>query len=121
MSGGCDALNVGVACFVVVIVIVVGRSCNPRRVLLSPFLAALGILLSALDDDDGWCCFAAAGDHFPTAWDRERFDCLLVGGILDGHAEQLLSGVPKNVIRCMEGRRLLCVMHTTPDAFDLVP
>jgi hypothetical protein len=40
--------------FLVVIVVVVDRACNPLRVLLSPLLAALGILLGALDDDAGW-------------------------------------------------------------------
>jgi hypothetical protein len=54
-------------------------------------LAIHGVLFGALDDDVGWCCFAAAGDG-------ERPDHLLAGGIQGGDAEQLLGGVPDDVI-----------------------
>jgi hypothetical protein len=51
-----------------------------------------------LDDEAGWHHFTVVGDRFLAAWDREGSDCLLVGGILGGDAEQLLRGVPDDVI-----------------------
>jgi hypothetical protein len=41
------------------------------------------------------------------AWDGERSDCFLAGGVLGGEAKQFLEGVPENVIRCPERRQLL--------------
>jgi hypothetical protein len=103
-----DVLHVGVIHFLFIIV-VVGHGSNPLRVPLSPLLAALGILLGALDGDAGWCHVGAARGHFPAAWDRERSGYLIVGDVLDGDAEQLPGGVPENVIRCLEGQYLLRV------------
>jgi hypothetical protein len=40
--------------------------------------------------------------------------CLIAGGVLGSDTEQLLSGVPDNVIRCPEGRRLVRVMYAAP-------
>jgi hypothetical protein len=49
--------------YLLIIVIVVSCGCNPIRVLLSPLLAALGVLLGSLDGATGWCRFAAIKDH----------------------------------------------------------
>jgi hypothetical protein len=76
-----------------------------------PLLATLGVLLGILDGDVGWHRLAAAGDHFLAAWDRERFSFLLASGVLGDDAEQLLSGVPKNVVQWPKGRRWLRVTH----------
>jgi hypothetical protein len=60
--GSSDVLHVEAARFLVVIVVIVSHGWNPLRTLLSPLLAALGIL----DGDIGWH-HAATGDHFPAA------------------------------------------------------
>jgi hypothetical protein len=66
--GGHDVLLVAVVRFLVVVVIdVTGRDYSPLRALLSPLLAALGIILGALDGEVGWHCSAIAGDRFPIA------------------------------------------------------
>jgi hypothetical protein len=49
--GSCDILLVGTICFIVVIVVVVGRGCNPLWETLFHLLAALGILLGILGSD----------------------------------------------------------------------
>jgi hypothetical protein len=116
--GGNDALHVRVVCFLVVIIIViVGRGHNPLRAPLSPLLATLGILDSGI----GWCRFAAAEDRFPAIKGKEWFGCLLASGVLGSDAEQLLGGVPENIIWCPEGRRLSRVTHTTLNAFGPSP
>jgi hypothetical protein len=56
-----------------------------------PLLVALGAPLGVSDGSGGWC-------HIDAAWDREKFGCLLVGGVLGGDVVQLLGGVPKNII-----------------------
>jgi hypothetical protein len=101
VPGGHDALLVVVICFFVVI-IGDGYSWNPLRVLLSPLLATLGILLCVLDGDAGWHCLAIAGDHFPAVWNRERPDRLLIDGVLDGDIEQFLVGVADDVVQWSE-------------------
>jgi hypothetical protein len=60
---GGDALHIGAACFLVIINVIVGRGCNPLRMLISPLLATLGIF----DGGVGWHRFATVGDYFPTA------------------------------------------------------
>jgi hypothetical protein len=90
MPGSCDLLHVGVV-RLLVIIIIVSRGCNPLRAPLSPLLSAPGVLLSALDGDVGRHHFVATGDG-------ERPNRLLAGGILRGEAEQLLGGVPDDVI-----------------------
>jgi hypothetical protein len=61
--GGSNALHVGAAHFLIVVVVAVSRVCNPLRVPLLPLLAALGIL----DGDARWHRFDAVEDCFPTA------------------------------------------------------
>jgi hypothetical protein len=95
---GRDVLLVGVVHFLVVVIVVAGRNCKPLRMPLSPLLAAFGIHLGALDGDAGWRRSATAGDRFPAAWDRERPSHLLIGGVLDGDIEQILDGVPNDII-----------------------
>jgi hypothetical protein len=95
-----------------VIIIVVNRGCNPLRA--PPLLTTLGVLLGALDGDVGRHCFVAVRDYFPTTGDGERLGRLIDVGILGSDAEQLLSGVPDNVIRCLEGWRLVRVMYPAP-------
>jgi hypothetical protein len=51
--GGRDAPHVEAICFLVIIVVIVGRGCNPPRVPLSPILASPGVLLGVLDGDVG--------------------------------------------------------------------
>jgi uncharacterized membrane protein YhhN len=70
--GGRDAHQVGAIHFLIIIVIIVGHNRKPMRASLSPLLAAL---LSVLDGDVGWHCFAAKWDHFR---DGERVGSLLV-------------------------------------------
>jgi hypothetical protein len=65
-----------------------------------PLLAALGTALGVLAEGVGWRCVVASYGRFPAAWDREKFGCLLVVGILGGDVVHLLGGVPKNVVRC---------------------
>jgi hypothetical protein len=113
-ASGHDILYVVAVSFLVVIVIVVNRGCNSLRVALSPLLVVLVVLLGALDGDAGWHCSAAINHCFPTVGDSERPDHLHVGGVLGGNAEQLLTGVPDDVIRCPKARRLLCIMHAAP-------
>jgi hypothetical protein len=60
-----NVLLVRVICFLVVTVVVASRDCNQLRALILPLLAALGILLGALDGNVGWRRSAAAGDYFP--------------------------------------------------------
>jgi hypothetical protein len=74
--------------FLAIVNIVVSHDCNPLRVLLSPLLATLGILPSALDDGARWCRSSATRDHFPATWDRKRSARLFIGGILGGDVEQ---------------------------------
>jgi hypothetical protein len=111
IHGGCDMLLVGAVRFLVIIAVIVNHSCNPLRTLLSPLLAALGVLHGVLGSNIGWRRFAAAGGCFPTTWDKESFGCLLAGGVLGGDVEQFLGSVPKNVIQSPEGRWLSCVAH----------
>jgi hypothetical protein len=40
-----------------------------------------------------------------------KFGHLIAGGILGGDVVQLLGGVPENIIRYLEGWRLLCIRH----------
>jgi hypothetical protein len=68
-----------------------------------PLLATLGAPLSISNGGGGCCSVAAAWGCFPTARDREKFCCLLAGGILGSDAMQLLDGVPENVVLCPEG------------------
>jgi hypothetical protein len=72
---------------------------NPLTAPLSPLITALGIF----DGDNRWHRFAAVGDHFPTIRDREWFGCLLASDALGGEAKQLLSGISKNTVQCLEG------------------
>jgi hypothetical protein len=62
--GGHNALLIRAIHFFVVVLVVV-RGYNPLRVPLSPLLAALGILLGALDGDVGWWHSAATGGCLP--------------------------------------------------------
>jgi hypothetical protein len=84
---------------------------NPLRVLRSHLLVTLGILLGALDGDARWRRSAAAGDRFPTAQDKERTDRLLIGAILGGDVDQLLGGVPDDIISSPKTWWLPRVMH----------
>jgi hypothetical protein len=81
---------------------------------LSPIIVTIGVLLGILGGDVGWCHFTAVESHFPAAWDRKRLGGLLAGGILFGEAEQILGGVPKNIIQFPKGPWLLCDAHVTP-------
>jgi hypothetical protein len=107
--GSCNVLLVGAVHFLVIVVI----SCdyNPLRVLRSHLLVTLGILLGALDGDARWRRSATAGDRFPTAQDKERTDSLLVGAILGGDVDQLLGGVPDDIISSPKTWWLPRVMH----------
>jgi hypothetical protein len=109
--GGHDILLIRVICFLVVIIVVVGRDCNPLRVPLSLLLATVGVLLGTLDGDARWRRSAAAGDRFPTAQDKERTDRLLIGAILGGDVDQLLGGVPDDIISSPKTWWLPRVMH----------
>jgi hypothetical protein len=100
--------------FLVIIIFVVGRDCNPLGAPLSPLLAALGILLHTLDDYAGWHRLATTRVRFLDARDKERPGHHLITGILGGDVEQLLGGVPNNVVLCPIVRRLPGVMHVTP-------
>jgi hypothetical protein len=59
--------------------------------------------------------------RFPTTWDWEKFGCRLIDDILGGDAVQLLGGVPKNVIRCLERWWLLHVVHAASGCFQPWP
>jgi hypothetical protein len=98
--------------FFILAIIAVDRGRNPLRTFLVPLLASLGTLLGMMDGDIEWCLLAATQGRLPVVWGRVKFSCLIAGGILGGNATQLLGGVPKNIIQCLEGRRLLCVAHT---------
>jgi hypothetical protein len=110
-TGGRNALHAGVVHLIVVVVVVVNCVCDPLRAPILPLLATLGVLLGALNGDVGWRCIAAAKDHCPPPRDKERFGYLLASGVLGGDTEQLLDGVPKNVVKCLKRRRLLRVAH----------
>jgi hypothetical protein len=103
VHSGCDVLLVGVIHFLVIVI--AGCDCNPLRAPLLPIHAAHGVLLGALDGDGGW------HHYFPAAWDKERLDQLLVGGVLGGNVEKLLGGVPGDVIQCLKLRQFLCTTH----------
>jgi hypothetical protein len=77
--------------------------------LLAPLFATLGALLGVMDGDVGQCHLTTAQGCVPTPGGRVKFSHLFAIGILDVDAERLLRGVPENVIRCLEGQRLLCV------------
>jgi hypothetical protein len=83
-----DVLLVGVIRFLVVVV--ANRNCNPLGVPLLSLLVVIGVLFGILDGDAGWRRSAAAGDRFPTAWDKEGPDRLLIGGVLGDDVEQFL-------------------------------
>jgi hypothetical protein len=95
---GHDVLLVRSVYFLIVVIIVVSRGCNPLRSPLSPLHATCGVLLHAIDGHVRWCCSASIGDCFPSTWDRERLGCLLTGGLLNGKVEQHLGGVPSDVV-----------------------
>jgi hypothetical protein len=95
--GSCDVLHVG-AVHLLIVVIIVGHSCNPPMPSLSPLLAVLGVLLGTLDDKVGWSHFVAIRDCFPTTGDGEGPDRLLTCGVLGGDAEQLLDVVPNDIV-----------------------
>jgi hypothetical protein len=65
--GSHDVLHVRVVHFLIVVIVVAGRDCNPLGALLSPLLVALGALLCALIGNVGWRRSTAARDRFPTA------------------------------------------------------
>jgi hypothetical protein len=81
--------------------------------LLALLLAALGTPLGAMNIDIGWCLLAAAWGQLPAVWGREKLGRLIVGGKLGSDTMQLLTSVPKNIVRCLEERQLLCVTHVT--------
>jgi hypothetical protein len=109
-----EVLLVGAVRFLVIIIIVTSRKCNSLRVSLSPLLATLGTLLGTLGGEAGWHHSAATGDHFLAAWDKERPDRLLVGGVLGSVVEELLDGVPDDIVRYPEVQRLLYVALIAP-------
>jgi hypothetical protein len=109
VCGSQDVPHAGASRFLVVAAIVVGRGCHPLRTLLAPLLAALGTLLGVMDGGVERPLLAAARGHLPAAWGQAKFGRLIAGGVLDGDATQLLSGVPENVASSLEGWRLLCV------------
>jgi hypothetical protein len=61
-----------------------------------PLLATLGALPGIVDDSGSWHRFAAIRD-------MEKFGRLLTSGVLGGDATQLLGGVPKTIVRYLEG------------------
>jgi hypothetical protein len=77
--GGHNLRHAGVICFLVLDVILVSHSHNPLRPPLMPLHATLGVPPSILDGSVGW-------RRVTTAWDREKFRCFLVGGVLCGDA-----------------------------------
>jgi hypothetical protein len=111
---GRDTLLTTVIRFLIIVVVIAGRGCNPLRTPLSSLPATLDILHCALDGDVGWCRSTVARDCFPFTWDRERTGRLLIGGVLGGDIEQLPGGVSDNVVRCKEARWLLHIVHTAP-------
>jgi hypothetical protein len=109
--GSHDVLHAGATYFLIVATVIVGRSRNPLRMLFAPLLLTLGVL----DGDVGRCLLTTAQGRLPAAWGSMKFDHLIASGVLGGDAAQLLSGVPENVVWCLEGRRLLCVMHAASE------
>jgi hypothetical protein len=61
-----------------------------------PLFDALGALHGVVDDSGSW-------HHFAAIRDMEKFDRLLTSGVLGGDATQLLGGVPKTIVRYLEG------------------
>jgi hypothetical protein len=93
----------------------------PLRTLLVPLLAALDTLLGVMDGDVERCLPTASWGRLPAAWGRKKFDGLVVGGIVGGDIAQHLGDVPKNVVRCLEERRLLCVAHAASGSLRPAP
>jgi hypothetical protein len=102
-------------CFLIIAIIIVGRSRNPMRTLLAPHLAALGAPHGAMNIDVGWRQLATAWGHLPAAWGGKKLGHLIAGGIPGSDTTQLLSGAPKNVVRFLEEWWLLCVAHTASE------
>jgi hypothetical protein len=85
--------------------------------LFACLLATLGALLGVMDGDVEQCLCVATWGRLPTTWGRAKFCHLIIGGILGGNIVQLLDGVPKNVVRNLETRWLLCVAHAVFEHF----
>jgi hypothetical protein len=79
----------------VVAIVVLGHSCGPLRVLLSPLLAAL---LGVVDGNVGRCLLAAAWGHLPASLGRTMFSHHIAGGILGGDAAWILDDVPESIV-----------------------
>jgi hypothetical protein len=94
--GSHDVPHVGVIDFLVNVII--GHGHNPQRTPLKPLLFTLGTILGILDGDIRWCHLATSWGCYLTAWGKEKFGHLLVGGVLGSNVVQLVSGVLENVI-----------------------
>jgi hypothetical protein len=105
--------HAGAICFLIIAAVIVHRSCNPQRALLAPLLATLGALLGIMVGDIRRYLLTAAQGRLPAGWGKVKSSCLIAGGILGGDTAQLLGGVPKNNVWCLEGWWLLCVTHAT--------
>jgi hypothetical protein len=108
-----DVPHGGATYFLIIAAIIVGRDCNPLRMLLAPLLTTLGALLSIMDGDIGRRLLATAWGHLRATSARVKFDRLIASCVLGDDIAQLLSGVPESVVRCLKGRRLLHISHAT--------
>jgi hypothetical protein len=100
--GGHDILLIGSVGFRVVIV-ATGHDCDPSGVLLFPLLATIRAFLSAFAGGFGWCCPAAAEDHFPIAQNKDDPGRLLARGVPGGDIKQLLGIVQPAPWRLCQG------------------
>jgi hypothetical protein len=71
--------------------------------LFANLLATFGALLGVKDGDVGRRLLTTAWHCLPAAWGRVMLNHLVAGGVLGSDAAQLLSSVPKNVFRFLEG------------------
>jgi hypothetical protein len=102
MHGSCNIPHVGAVCFLDTVIIVVSHDLNPLGAPITSLLSALGSSLGVFDGGGIWHHVAAARSRIPTTWDRVKFGCLLVGGVLDGDVAHLLSVVLRHVIQRSE-------------------
>jgi hypothetical protein len=76
-----------------------------------PLVASLGALLGVMYGGVTWHLTAIAWGRLPVCVGSDEVRpprCWWRGG---GNTAQLLVGIPKNVVWCREGRRLLCIVH----------
>jgi hypothetical protein len=111
VCGSCSVPHVEPACFLTIVALVASRGHSPLRTLLAPLLATFDALLGVMGGNVGQDLLAATWGHLPAVWGQTKFNRLIAGGVVGGDVAKLLSGVPKSVVRCLEGRRLLRIVH----------